>query len=261
LQDFKLKNYDIVPTDDGSFTVFSHHYGEACHSTSGAVEETIKHYIQGCDIAGKIPNHNPLRVLEVGFGIGIGLQQTLQVMKKHPLHFLSMEIDEELILYLSQKLPELKGITKIVNEEDYKLYELKRDNLHLQILVGDARVTLPRYLKDAHLFHAIYQDAFSPKRNAILWTKEWFELLKSASHRDVIMSTYSSSSSIRKAMIAAGWRVRKGDKFGPKRSSTRAYLQGESDQDIQEHLERSPAPMLTDKNATEYTIGNTHEKK
>ena len=132
----------------------------------------------------------------------------------------------------------------------------------MDILIGDARISLPWFLENHSLrFHAIYQDAFSPKRNATLWTYEWFKLLKSASHQQVTLSTYSSSSSIRKSMIKAGWKVYKGEKFGPKRSSTRARLTGVTDPDIIEHLDRSPAMILTDENANEYTLGNTHEKK
>ena len=78
---------------------------------------------------------------------------------------------------------------------------LKNENFHLIILIGDARVSLPKFKNDHDIkFDCIYQDAFSPKRNAILWTSEWFKLLKSISNQDCIMSTYSASSSIRKSM-------------------------------------------------------------
>lgn len=65
----------------------------------------------------------------------------------------------------------------------------------------------------------------------------------------MILSTYSASSSIRKSLTEAGWILKRGDKFGPKRSSTRAYLRGETDPEILLHLERSPVAALTDDNA------------
>src|SRR5690606_27427663 len=109
----------------------------------------------------------------------------------------------------------------------------------LKILIGDARITLPHYIKKHSLkVHAIYQDAFSPKRNPDLWTVEWFTLLKEISHQDVIMSTYSSSSAIRKSMAEAGFTLYPGEKFGPKRSSTRARLKGEMDPETLLHLQR-----------------------
>ena len=123
------------------------------------------------------------------------------------------------------------------------------ENIELYILVGDAR----KRIHDLNVkVDAIYQDAFSPRRNADLWTKEWFEDLKAKSKPQVRLSTYSASSSIRKAMLAAGWSLKSGSKFGPKRTSTRADLSGESDSEILERLERSPAIVLKDENYLEY---------
>ena len=262
IKDINLKNYELVATDDGSFTVYSKLYGEACHSTSGAREETIKHYIQGCQIEKLSKEFIPLNILEVGLGVGIGFQETLKALKDTKFHFVSLEIDEDLVLYLIDKIPEFNTLTVVEEIEHAKRYHMENAHFAIDILVGDARVTLPWFLgKHKIQFHSIYQDAFSPKRNAILWTYEWFKLLKSASHENVILSTYSSSSSIRKSMLKAGWRVYQGEKFGPKRSSTRARLTGVTDADIILHLERSPAITLTDANANEYTLGNTHEKK
>jgi hypothetical protein len=75
-----------------------------------------------------------------------------------------------------------------------------------------------------------------------------------------IMSTYSSSSSIRKSMLKANWKLYKGEKFGPKRSSTRAKVTGETDADILTHLENSPVHAITDENHFKYTMDNKNEK-
>jgi len=55
---------------------------------------------------------------------------------------------------------------------------------------------------------------------------EWFEDLKKHSHPEVVLSTYSASSSIRKALMQAGWVVEERQGFAGKRSSTRAFLKG-----------------------------------
>ena len=64
----KLGNYEVVPTQDGSTTLYSQYFGEACHSTSGATIETISHYVQGTKL---LDQDNP-QVLEIGFGTGLG---------------------------------------------------------------------------------------------------------------------------------------------------------------------------------------------
>jgi len=250
-----LKNYEFITTDDGSITAFSKLYGEACHSTSGAVNETILHYIKGCKIEEKAQKEI-ITILEVGFGVGIGYQETKKALKEKKYIFISMEIDEDLIIYFLEKNPEI-----LLKEKTDYFYFCEFENHKLYLLYGNARVTLPKFCKEhSPLFDCIYQDAFSPKRNAILWTTEWFELLKENSKEDCIMSTYSSSSSIRKSMISAGWKILKGAQFGPKRSSTRAVLTGESDSDILTHLNRSPVGPITDNNYQDYTLGNKNEK-
>lgn len=262
IKDINLKNYELIPTDDGSYTVYSKLYGEACHSTSGAREETIKHYIQGCQLVSQSEKFSPINILEVGLGVGIGFQETLKALKNKKFHFVSLEIDEALVLFLKDNILELRDLKLVDETQRAKRYHLQNQQFTVDILVGDARVSLPWFVHRHELkFHAIYQDAFSPKRNATLWTYEWFALLQSASHSEVILSTYSASSSIRKALIKAKWRVYKGEKFGPKRSSTRARLTGVTDPDIIAHLERSPAITLTDANATEYNLGNNHAEK
>lgn len=224
-----------INTQDGSQTLFSEKFGEACHSTTGAKSETLLHYIHGCEILekAKLPK---LSILEVGFGLGVGLITTWEMTKDLPaeVHFLSLEIDPALVEWFHQ---------------EYKEHPLFQDpKFKFQILVGDARVTLPKYAEENRpSWNAIYQDAFSPKRNPVLWTKEWFTLLKENSAEDVVLSTYSASSSIRKSLVEAGWKLSAGEKFGPKRTSTRARLSGETSTEILDSLSRSPVKALTDK--------------
>lgn len=240
-----MSDYKVIKTEDGSNTVYSPLYDESCHSTSGAIEETKLHYIEGCKISAR---EKPL-ILEVGFGTGLGFIETCR-SKSDYFTFVSLEIDSNMIEIAKNNYPELKEI-KLQNS----VYRLKTDNFELIILLGDARFTLKKFLSEnTYKINCIYQDAFSPKRNSILWTYEWFKLLKDNSHEDCIMSTYSSSSSIRKSMIAAGWILYPGESFGPKRASTRAKLNGETHQDIIHKLERSPVQMLTDSNAKEYIL-------
>lgn len=241
------QNYKWVKTDDGSCTLHSEIFGEACHSTSGAKEETLLHYLDGCEVASRLLRYSPFQILEVGFGLGLGFLTTLETLgTEHPWHFVSMEIDLDLVKWFLEENQHLL-IIKNAKWISPQLVSSKVDNLELTIIIGDARVELPRFLDGSMFeFHAIFQDAFSPKRNPTLWTVEWFTLLKQYSHSDCLLSTYSASSSIRKSLIESGWKVRKGHKFGPKRSSTRAALTGQSDEDILFHLSRSPVKALYD---------------
>lgn len=240
-------NHQWVPTEDGSHTLYSEAFQEACHSTSGAREETLLHYLKGCQVEAKFEDQDQVSILEVGFGLGIGFLTTLEVLSQQtkPWKFLSLEIDRDLLEWFRQENhthPFLKNLYWDGNKLIAKNQQIK-----LTILCGDARVELPKFLQqNPQHWDAIYQDAFSPKKNPALWSVEWFELLKSHAAPNVALSTYSASTSIRKSLLEAGWKLHKGEKFGPKKTSTRASLQGESDPEILLHLERSPAQALRD---------------
>ena len=238
-----------VKTDDGSFTLFSEAFQETCHSSTGAKAETLFNYIVGCQIKEQLNTRKALSVLEVGFGLGIGFLMTYDELlhSSYPWKFLSLEIDQALLEWFRLEYkdhPFLKNL-----KWNGSILEAKTENIHLIILGGDARKTLPAFLdKNIQEIDAIYQDAFSPKKNPILWTTEWFELLKKYSNPGVILSTYSSSSSIRKSLLEAGWILNKGPQFGAKRASTRATLQGTSNPDILIQLKNSPTLALRDDN-------------
>lgn len=244
-------NHQWVETQDGSHTLFSEHFQEACHSTTGAREETQLHYIRGCQVIEKIQTLSKLNILEVGFGLGIGFLETYQTLSsfQKPWHFLSLELDRELLKWFAHEHKEHPFLSRLQWREmdGVSMLEASDDFVHLTVLCGDARVTFKEYAKKTSFTcDAIYQDAFSPKRNPVLWTTEWFEVLRRHASGNATLSTYSASTSIRKSLLAAGWSLHKGERFGPKRTSTRAYPHGESDPEILEHLARSPVAALTD---------------
>lgn len=237
------QGHRLVETADGSFTLYSERFEENCHSTAGARAETLTHYLAGCDVEGLLKSQETVRVLEVGFATGLGWAMTKELAHQYPraqLDFVSLELDDELIRWA------IPAATRH-QLNDLVYYELIDGNARLRVLSGDARSTLisfKRYFPAT--FQAIYQDAFSPKKNPTLWTVEWFRLLGELSTPATLLSTYSASISIRKALTEAGWGVSMGAPFGPKRTSTRARWGASSDPTILALLERSPTPALKD---------------
>lgn len=234
--------HQLVPTADGSVTLFSERFQEACHSTAGAKAETLHHYIDGCSVRSLFATLTEVRVFEVGFGTGLGWRETSTANLPTPafLDFLSVEIDEELVKWAAPQLSRQTSAGLI-------WYESKNSKQRLRVLIGDARETLPHFLGLFPMtFHAIYQDAFSPKRNPTLWTEEWFKVLGTFTAPGAILSTYSASSSVRKALVNAGWGIQEGGPFGPKRSSTRARFGESSDPQLLLENSRSPIPACKD---------------
>jgi len=251
-----MGQYKIVKTKDQSHTLFSEAFNEACHSLDGAWDETLFNYLEGCGIPEKSKKvgTRPLSILEVGFGLGVGLQVVCDFYERNESErsfaFTSLEIDKGLVQWAIEnwpsQLPPLRGSFYKSEEVDYFKGNCGRGEV--LILIGNARETLVKASSLGMIpdLDAIFQDPFSPKRNPSLWTVEWFEDLKKASSSEVTLSTYSSSTSVRKSLQAAGWFMKNAPGFSSKRTSTRAFLKGPSDPDVLDKLKRAPINPLKD---------------
>lgn len=249
----KLGQYKIIETEDKTKTVWSEFFDENCHNISGAHDETLHNYIHGCNIPEQINSQQILHVLDVGFGVGIGLRTLIDYLKENEIHstsllYTSIELDEDLFLWAISE--NLKEYTFVKTNNYYEaILLIHQKELKAKIFIGDGRVTL----REAHLkgeiipFSAIFQDAFSPKKNPILWSVEWFRDLHAMSREDVYMSTYSSAIGIRKSMLEARWEVFNSPGFGKKRTMTIARLTGKTDQKLYDRIYDSPILPIWDK--------------
>lgn len=260
MKDFKgnLGNYKILKTEDDSETVWSEYFDEACHNLSGAYEETIHNYILGCGIPELLDQENDISILDVGFGVGVGLKAFIDQLRPKEksnaiLSYYSIELDETFLLWsLKTTLPMLS--LKRFEEEtlgDKLIYYQGtwQETLTIKIFVGDGRQTLPLAFKLNLLtpLNVIFQDAFSPRKNPTLWSVEWFLFLKNISSTSVRLSTYSSSVSIRKSLMAAHWTISEASGFAHKKFMTIAKLTGETSEELIMRMARSPSLEIRDK--------------
>lgn len=253
------RNHQWVKTEDGSWTIFSEYFQESAHSTHGAISETKLRFIEGCQLKNQFDKGDTrnYKIFEVGFGLGIGALETFDLWFKKqcsiPVEFISCEIDEELILWCKKNLESI--LQETYSKEVWILFDqLELDptgrfyqshfnhKFFLKIFRGDI-LTHQQYITDKYKnsIDSIFQDAYSPKKNPTLWTHDWFVFLKSLTKKQTILSTYSSSTSVRQNLQSAGFHILNGPGFGKKKSSTLAY-----------------ATAIED---LEFLPGNIHEKK
>ena len=165
----------VILCEDGSNTLFSKEFNEPYHSTKdGALHESLEKHVKPALSIHK--NKSSLTILDICFGLGYNTLATIYYIKKHNLktkvHVLSPEFDEELISSLSSFIypPEfdsLKEIIEAISKEAY--YEDAQ--FKIEVILGDARKTVPKIKEKVDV---VYQDAFSPSHNPLLWTKEFF---------------------------------------------------------------------------------------
>lgn len=83
-----------------------------------------------------------------------------------------------------------------------KRYQLQ--DIDFKLKNDDARKVL---LEDYNLYNLIFLDAFTPSKCPCLWSYEFFKLLNEHLEWDGLILTYSTSASIRAAMVEAGFEI------------------------------------------------------
>ena len=199
---------DLVLCEDGSHTLYSHDFEEAYHSTKdGALHESLEKHVKPALNLKK--NKEYLVILDICFGLGYNTFSTLYYIKKHNLstkvHILSPEFDEELVHSLEMfAFPSEFDMIKpiIVSLAQNMTYE--DEQFKVEILLGDARESIKTITEKVDI---IYQDAFSPAHNPLLWTKEWFADVRAISNNDAILTTYSTAAAIRLGLHENGFYI------------------------------------------------------
>ena len=199
---------DAVKSEDGSFTAYSSEYGEHYHSTrDGALNETLyKHVIPALL---HVSDREEITILDICFGLGFNTLATLYYLQKNAIEkkvtIISPELDGALIASLKDfQYPEIFSpflhIIKAISETN----EYKAKGYHVKVIVGDAREYL---LTCKESFDIVYQDAFSPSVNPMLWTKEYFADIARVIKDDGIVTTYSMALKTRLALYENGFNI------------------------------------------------------
>ncbi len=198
----------VILCEDGSKTLFSKEFNEPYHSTKdGALHESLEKHVKPALNLQK--NKCSLTILDICFGLGYNTFATIYYIKKHNLstkvHILSPEFDEGLVASLSSfdYPPEFDSIKDIINTVSQNNY-YEDEQFKIEVLLGDARQTVPQIKEKVDV---IYQDAFSPTHNPLLWTREFFADIAKISKPDTILTTYSTAASVRLGLYENGFLI------------------------------------------------------
>ncbi len=193
--------HTAVPSEDGSYTAYSKEYGEHYHSTKdGALNESLKKHI--VPAFEHVKEKDEVHILDICFGLGLNTLGTIlyyrELAPQTKLHIHSPELDDNLVRSLmyfryphsfKPLRPIIEAISTVGSYED--------ETLSVEVFLGDAR----EYVKKFHKhFDIVYQDAFSPSVNPLLWTKEYFRDIAHAIKENGILTTYSTALKTRLAL-------------------------------------------------------------
>jgi queuine tRNA-ribosyltransferase len=219
--------YEVIVRGDVGF-IREVNSGEVMHPVDDPAEEARRLYVEQSRLLERLrsPKDEPLVVWDVGLGAAANAMAAILAVEG------------------SAQAPPARRLTLVSFENDMDSLELALDHTrwfkHLRHAAPRSLLSGHRWTNDASAidwsllcgdfavrkFDApppdiIFFDPFSIKTDGALWTLPAFrELASLCAQRPVELYTYTYSTSVRAAMLAAGFYVAKGRGTGPKAETT-----------------------------------------
>jgi len=197
----------LIPTSDGSHTIFVPELNEHYHSIHGAVQESeivfIRNGFEYCKA-------DPVNILEIGFGTG--LNALLTAVK-------SIETGRKVLYTALEKYPLPEDIVNKLNH--YSFAGEKGKTLFMSIHSTQWNVfrkisgnfSLKKMICDITAsdlegrFDLIYFDAFSPDKQPEMWTYDILKKVATVTVSDGIFVTYSAKGDVKRKLKACGFDI------------------------------------------------------
>ncbi|WP_342078097.1 tRNA (5-methylaminomethyl-2-thiouridine)(34)-methyltransferase MnmD [Yoonia sp. SS1-5] len=217
-QTAKLQWRDGVPIA----TAFDDPY----YSLDNGVAETTHVFLTGNDLPDRFGGD--FQIAELGFGTGLNLLVAWQAWdaagRPGSLCFTSFEAfpmaKDDTAMALAH-FPQLAAYARQLLDSwapDGGAIQFE-DGPRLEVITGDARVTLPLWEGRAD---AWFLDGFSPAKNPELWQADLLMAVGQHTTPGGTAATYSAAGRIRRSLSDAGFEVTRHPGFGRKRHMTRA---------------------------------------
>jgi tRNA U34 5-methylaminomethyl-2-thiouridine-forming methyltransferase MnmC len=168
-------------------------------------------------------------IAELGFGTGLNMFATLKAWldsgRNGPLRFTSFEAFPMTAEDMARALESFAALrplaTPFLNSWDRGDRRIETDNLIAEVVIGDARTTLPAWESQAD---AWFLDGFAPSKNPELWEAQL--LAEVARHTTLggTCATYTAAGAVRRNLEAAGFIVERLTGYGRKRHMTTGLL-------------------------------------
>jgi len=204
---------ESVRTDDGSLTRRHPVTGELFHARDGARGETLAKYIQPSRLAERLLD-GPVRLLDVGFGIGTTCLESLSLPAPHGLQIDTLELEEDAFRVAMAYHPPHPLFDAL---DQHGIWEDKTRRVVAHR--GDLRQTLPRIGPGIDL---VFHDPFQPLRNSEAWTVEVFRMITERLAPGGLLLTYSQSRIVRAGLAEAGLWIGETPAQPPQRGGTAA---------------------------------------
>ena len=209
---------------DGTLPV-SIRFDDPYFSLDNGLAETRHVFLTGNGLPDRFTDG--FQIAELGFGTGLNMFATLLEWRaagmKTPLHFTSFEAFPMTAADMDKALaafPKAHAIAAPFLAEWAKgKQRIEIDDLVADIVIGDARATLPTWRGKAD---AWFLDGFSPAKNPELWEVDLLDEVARHTALNGTLATYTAAGFVRRGLTSAGFAVTRIAGYGRKRHMTTA---------------------------------------
>lgn len=196
-------------------------------SLENGLAETRHVFLAGNDLPARF--QPGFQIAELGFGTGLNLltawMSWQQAGVSGPLHYTSFEAfplsAEETTAALSSFHDAFAQAEPLLDALKREETRIETDTLIAEIIVGDARETLPHWAGQAD---AWFLDGFSPAKNPELWEEALMREVARHTRVGGSFATYTAAGHVRRALEAAGFEVTRLPGYGRKRHMSAGKL-------------------------------------
>ena len=201
---------EIIITEDGSTTIRIPEWNENYHSTHGAIQEAKHVFIKnGLDL---FQDQKKISILEIGFGTGLNSFITfLETKQKEQVNYVGVEAYP----VVAEEVKQMNYVYELNALKDQSIFELMHtcDWEIEKSLTSNFNLTKKKQffqdITDENCYNLIYFDAFGFPLQPELWSEVIFQKMYDALLSNGVLVTYACRTSIRKAMLTAGFSVEK----------------------------------------------------
>jgi queuine tRNA-ribosyltransferase len=240
----RLGDYEIHTSAQGLSSIRQISSGEIMHSVNAPDDEANRLYVEQSCLATRLlrqgSERNELVIWDVGLGAAFNAMAVIHCFERslakrggqalRRLRLVSFEWNFDalrLALKYPSRFPHLRHGAPVHILESGKWKDTS-NLLRWEVLNGDFR----DFIESAKAPNVIFYDPFSYKTDGSLWTVETFSrILDHCLAEPAELYTYSASTAVRGALLAAGFFVAQGIGIGPKSDTTVAFTSMSGSQD------------------------------
>ncbi|MHC0051906.1 tRNA (5-methylaminomethyl-2-thiouridine)(34)-methyltransferase MnmC2 [Actibacterium sp. D379-3] len=208
-------------------TPVSRQFDDPYFSLENGLAETRHVFLGGNDLPARF--RPGFHIAELGFGTGLNMLAALIAWRGSgvagPLRFTSFEafpMAADDIARALTAFPEAAAVAgPFLDAWATGARRIETEDLKAEIVIGDARATLPRWPGQAD---AWFLDGFSPAKNPELWDDALMAQVARHTAPESTLATYTAAGHVRRALAAAGFQIERRSGFGRKRHMTTGKL-------------------------------------